>query len=70
MITLTVKAYLKENDTSYMMSVRGYTDSDRDMLMVILRKSDYNHLVRGVHQVDPGFRSCLRHSEAHGGTFI
>ncbi len=68
-----VKAYLKENDTSYtLMSVRGgYTDSDRDMLMVILENQDYNHLVRGVHQVDPtAFMIAYDISEAHGGTFI
>lgn len=68
-----VKAYLKENDTSYtLMNVRGgYTDSDRDMLMVILENQDYNHLVRGVHQVDPtAFMIAYDISEAHGGTFI
>lgn len=68
-----VKAYLKANDTSYtLMNVRGgYTDSDRDMLMVILENQDYNHLVRGVHQVDPSaFMIAYDISEAHGGTFI
>ena len=68
-----VKAYLKANDTSYtLMYVRGGDpDSDRDMLMVILENQDYNHLVRGVHQVDPSaFMIAYDISEAHGGTFI
>ena len=41
------------------------------MLMVILENQDYNHLVRGVHQVDPtAFMIAYDISEAHGGTFI
>lgn len=68
-----IKQYLTENETSYtMMNVRGgYTGSDRDMLMVILDNQDYNHLVRGIHLVDPAvFMVAYDISEAHGGTFI
>lgn len=68
-----IKQYLTKHDTSYtLMAVRGgYTGGDRDMLMVILDNQDYNHLVRGIHQIDPAvFMVAYDISEAHGGTFI
>ncbi len=49
----------------------GYTGDGREMLMVILDNQDYNHLLRGVHLVDPqAFMIAYDISEAHGGTFI
>jgi uncharacterized membrane-anchored protein YitT (DUF2179 family) len=68
-----VKVYLTENETSYTaMGVRGgYTGEAREMLMVILDNHVYNHLVRGLHAVDPqAFIIAYDISEAHGGTFV
>ena len=68
-----VKVYLTENETSYtVMGVHGgYTGDAREMLMVILDNHEYNHLVRGLHAVDPqAFIIAYDISEAHGGTFV
>lgn len=68
-----IKNYLSHNETSFTsLDVRGgYTGDGREMLMVILDNQDYNHLLRGVHLVDPqAFMIAYDISEAHGGTFI
>lgn len=68
-----IKNYLSHNETSFTsLDVRGgYTGDGREMLMAILDNQDYNHLLRGVHLVDPqAFMIAYDISEAHGGTFI
>jgi len=68
-----IKNYLSHNETSFTsLDVRGgYTGDGREMQMVILDNQDYNHLLRGVHLVDPqAFMIAYDISEAHGGTFI
>ncbi|TYC46484.1 YitT family protein [Leuconostoc litchii] len=68
-----LKQYLSEGDKGFtIMDVRGgYMGDGREMLMVVLDNHEYNHFLRGIHQVDPeAFTIAYDISEAHGGTFF
>lgn len=48
----------------------GYTDNDKDMLMVMVDNSNYAHLLRLIHDVDENaFIVTTNVTEVHGGTF-
>ncbi|MGB4823485.1 MAG: YitT family protein [Leuconostoc mesenteroides] len=68
-----LKKYLLDGDKGFtIMDVRGgYMGDGREMLMVVLDNHEYNHFLRGIHQVDPeAFTIAYDISEAHGGTFL
>lgn len=68
-----LKKYLIDGDKGFtIMDVRGgYMGDGREMLMVVLDNHEYNHFLRGIHQVDPeAFTIAYDISEAHGGTFF
>lgn len=68
-----LKKYLLDGDKGFtIMDVRGgYMGDGREMLMVVLDNHEYNHFLRGIHQVDPeAFTIAYDISEAHGGTFF
>ncbi|MFL2052772.1 YitT family protein [Leuconostoc mesenteroides] len=68
-----LKKYLLDGDKGFtIMDVRGgYMGDGREMLMVALDNHEYNHFLRGIHQVDPeAFTIAYDISEAHGGTFL
>lgn len=68
-----LKKYLLDGDKGFtIMDVRGgYMGDGREMLMVVLDNHEYNHFLRGIHQVDPeAFTITYDISEAHGGTFL
>lgn len=46
----------------------GYTNEGREMVMVMLDRSDYAHLLRQVHDIDPdAFIITTNVTEVHGG---
>ncbi|MGO0155253.1 YitT family protein [Leuconostoc mesenteroides] len=68
-----LKKYLLDGGKGFtIMDVRGgYMGDGREMLMVVLDNHEYNHFLRGIHQVDPeAFTIAYDISEAHGGTFL
>lgn len=68
-----LKKYLLDGDKGFtIMDVRGgYMGDGREMLMVVLDNHEYNHFLRGIHQVYPeAFTIAYDISEAHGGTFL
>lgn len=68
-----LKKYLLDGDKGFtIMDVRGgYMGDGREMLMVVLDNHEYNHFLRGIHQVNPeAFTIAYDISEAHGGTFL
>ncbi|QEA58807.1 YitT family protein [Leuconostoc koreense] len=68
-----LKKYLLDGEKGFtIMDVRGgYMGDGREMLMVVLDNHEYNHFLRGIHQVDPeAFTIAYDISEAHGGTFL
>ncbi|WP_349549115.1 YitT family protein [Leuconostoc pseudomesenteroides] len=68
-----LKQYLLDGDKGFtIMDVRGgYMGDGREMLMVVLDNQEYNHFLRGIHEVDPeAFTIAYDISEAHGGTFL
>ncbi|WP_405465649.1 YitT family protein [Leuconostoc mesenteroides] len=68
-----LKKYLLDGDKGFtIMDVRGgYMGDGREMLMVVLDNHEYNHFLRGIHQVDPeAFTIAYDISEAHGGAFL
>lgn len=68
-----LKQYLLDGDKGFtIMDVRGgYMGDGREMLMVVLDIQEYNHFLRGIHEVDPeAFTIAYDISEAHGGTFL
>ncbi|API72704.1 YitT family protein [Leuconostoc suionicum] len=68
-----LKKYLIDGDKGFtiMDVLGGYMGDGREMLMVVLDNHEYNHFLRGIHQVDPeAFTIAYDISEAHGGTFF
>ena len=68
-----LKKYLLDGDKGFtIMDVRGgYMGDGREMLMVVLDNHEYNHFLRGIHQVaTEAFTIAYDISEAHGGTFL
>lgn len=68
-----LKQYLLDGDKGFtIMDVRGgYMGDGREMLMAVLDNQEYNHFLRGIHEVDPeAFTIAYDISEAHGGTFL
>lgn len=48
----------------------GYTDNNREMLMVMVDNSSYAHLLRLIHDIDEtAFIVTTNVTEVHGGTF-
>lgn len=63
-------ALLSEEQSLTMFDVRGgYTDNDREMLMVLVDSQDYGHLIRIIREIDDeAFVVTTNVTESHGGT--